>query len=977
MLWIGTAMGLSRYDGSGFHTYSVADGLPAPRVRDIEMDDDGLLWLATANGIARLDPRTDSITAWEVAGTSADGRAEVDFNAVRRLANGKVLCSGLYDAYLFDPTSGDLRRLAPDFPGPVLVHGPSLLLDSAGRGCWLATRDIGVSYYDAVHDRLLHKEHDPGRHPLLQGLESTRIVRDNDGVIWLDEVPGGGMYAYMPHTRQLRHWSHVPGAPERRYPGGILALIQDRQGRYWLGDWAGNPLLFDPRDSTVVPIPFVPEDPSTIVDPTITAVAMNERGQVWLGTLNGLAVYDPDRFVVKRFSMADRSGGGAPFLTGLAEDDRGHVWVGGTHGVTRVHGPDGGGLRARWADGREVMGVHDLVRAHGSIWATYGEGLLRIDPATGRTERVVHAGDPGLGRLAAGAIAVDGRGRLWTTRQGGRIHCYDPSTGMVREFLRDSLMRTGPPPGAISALLCAADGTLWIGHQEHGLVRMDPETGRCQSSIRGPADRGDRGRRVLAVAEDADARIWYLADGVGLVRYEPSNGRYTVYDARHGMPIPAGSGIVVDGNGILWVALLNGVVRFDPVAERFTRINVDHGQRYNDIGRGVMLRHNGEVWMTNMGDLLHFDAAAFRQARAPMPPVVTLLRAGDQRHMPDSAGTVRLPYDQNRIRIGFVSFDAPGHITTYALRQGDGAWHEGAEGDVTIDNLPPGDHRFQLRTRADDGQWSAPTALRLLIDPPWWQRTWARIGGALLLAAAIVLVFRLRLNWIRRRERREEAVARTINELKLRALRAQMNPHFVFNCMNSIDKFILMNEPEQASHYLNRFAMLVRLILNQSDHVSVALEKEVELLRYYLELEALRFEEPFTFAVVADPLLVNEEPELPAMLVQPYVENAIWHGLQHRRGPGHIRVDFRKQGDSMMVIVEDNGVGRAEAARINARRTAMHSSRAMQVNADRMRLLEELKHGGASVTIEDLADRDGTALGTRVNITLPLEALHE
>jgi len=167
------------------------------------------------------------------------------------------------------------------------------------------------------------------------------------------------------------------------------------------------------------------------------------------------------------------------------------------------------------------------------------------------------------------------------------------------------------------------------------------------------------------------------------------------------------------------------------------------------------------------------------------------------------------------------------------------------------------------------------------------------------------------------------------------------------------------------------------LILNQSDHVTVSLDKEVELLRYYLELEALRFENPFSFTVSMDPMLEREEPELPAMLVQPYVENAIWHGLQHKQGPGHIRVEFRKLADTMVVTVEDDGVGRAEAGRIKAMRTTLHSSKGMQVNADRMKLMEDLSRSGTTVYIEDLIDRSATPLGTRVTITLPLEALQK
>jgi sensor histidine kinase YesM len=262
--------------------------------------------------------------------------------------------------------------------------------------------------------------------------------------------------------------------------------------------------------------------------------------------------------------------------------------------------------------------------------------------------------------------------------------------------------------------------------------------------------------------------------------------------------------------------------------------------------------------------------------------------------------------------------------------------------------------------------------LRVVILPPWWQTLVARIAFALALAAAIVLVFRARLNWVRRRERAQEEQARQLNELKLQALRAQMDPHFIFNCLNSIDSFIIANDREHASHYLGRFAKLIRLILQHSDSTRVPLEREVEMLKYYLELEALRFKTPFTFEVRVDEELDGEPVELPTMLVQPYIENAIWHGLRHKETPGHIRVGFTLHGDQLECVVEDDGIGREASRAINRQRSGVHRSMGMRVSADRLRLYGELEQGASRVTIQDLVHPNGSPAGTRVTILIPL-----
>lgn len=978
VLWIGTAMGLSRFDGSGFRTYARAQGLPAPRVYDIACDSTGVLWLGTMNGLVRLDPRTDSLRSWlmDTAGTAAPVANQVV--GVRALANGKVLCVGRGVLFVCEPATGQVRRIRTDDGRDVTAYHYGVLTDSAATGSWICMDGVGVGYFDAATERITLPS-SGHRHPLLRGVRASHLVRDQRGRIWTDDLSDGGMNLYRPADGALQHWSHVPGAKELVYDQGLVLLHCDEEDRLWVGDWILPPCLVNLKDSTWVRLPADPDDPATLTHGTITSCAHDARGQLWLGTLNGISVHDPERFKYARIRIPQVMGEPKAWPSGMAEDEAGRVWLAVRPDLVRLDAQDQVEERVSLKAGKDAASVYDVIHANALLWVSTSKGLFRFDPATGE-RALVHGAGSALHGIPFGWLRGDRSGRIWGLQPFDRaaIRCYDPRTGGTRLYAPDSTDIDGSPYGTFHDLLCASDGSIWMGSEGAGLVRLDPASGAFISNIPDIRARRVQGIRVLCLAEDASGRIWYMADGVGLVRYEPGKGSYKVYDSAHGLPIPAGSGIAVDRQGRLWIGLLNGMACFDPEQERFIPVDVDRGQESNDMGRAVMTRRNGEVWMSQWQELIRFDPAGASMRKPPLAPVITGIWAYSDRLLPAPGGELRLRHTQDQIRIRYASFDAPGRIKRYFVRVlPDSAWQEGDEGDVTISKMAPGRYRYQFRTLSDDAQWSPITELAVRVVPPWWQTLVARIAFALLLATAIVLAFRLRLDWIRRRERRAEAMERTVNDLKLRALRAQMNPHFVFNCMNSIDKYILMNEPEKASRYLNRFAKLVRLILNQSDSVSVPLDKEVEMLRYYLELEALRFEEPFLFEVAADPLLLNEDPELPAMLVQPYVENAIWHGLQHKRGRGRIRVEFRKLGDNLVVTVEDDGVGRAEAARIKAQRSAAHSSKAMQVNADRMRLMEELKLGGASVAIDDLMDREGRALGTRVTITLPMDALRD
>ena len=432
--------------------------------------------------------------------------------------------------------------------------------------------------------------------------------------------------------------------------------------------------------------------------------------------------------------------------------------------------------------------------------------------------------------------------------------------------------------------------------------------------------------------------------------------------------------MVVDGRGRVWANSDERVFCFDPVKER--AIVVDpRSSTGGDAPKWTLgLSRSGLLAMNIGHEVAVFDANAVGSEPAPPAPVLTQILVDGTALDPDSSGTIVMRRDQILLEVRFGAILPPGYIRRFAVRMDEGDWSESSEGLMSLRGLVPGSYRFEMKVMDREGSWSPSTILQVTVPAAWWQTLWARSLIAVALAAGIVLLFRARLNWVRRRERAQEEQERQVNELKLQALRAQMDPHFIFNCLNSIDSFIIANDREQASHYLGRFAKLIRLILQHSDSTRVPLEREVEMLSYYLELEALRFKFPFTFAVNIDKELDGEPVELPTMLIQPYIENAIWHGLRHKTSPGHISVDLRLNGDQLECTVQDNGIGREASRAINQQRSGVHRSMGMRVSADRLRIYGELERGASRVTIHDLKDAQGGALGTRVVILIPILA---
>ncbi|MGV6827868.1 MAG: sensor histidine kinase, partial [Flavobacteriales bacterium] len=216
------------------------------------------------------------------------------------------------------------------------------------------------------------------------------------------------------------------------------------------------------------------------------------------------------------------------------------------------------------------------------------------------------------------------------------------------------------------------------------------------------------------------------------------------------------------------------------------------------------------------------------------------------------------------------------------------------------------------------------------------------------------------------------ALEKQNKDSELKALKAQMNPHFIFNALNSIQEYIVLNKKNKASDYLGKFADLIRNYLNHSNTGKISLQEEIENLQRYLELECLRFEEELQCAFNVDPNINTEEVEIPTMLIQPYIENALKHGLLHRKTNRVLNISFSKKDDIISCVVEDNGVGRKKSKEIQEKRASLHQSFASKATEERLKLLNFNKKKKIGVQIEDLYNEKNQAIGTRVTISIPI-----
>jgi LytS/YehU family sensor histidine kinase len=286
------------------------------------------------------------------------------------------------------------------------------------------------------------------------------------------------------------------------------------------------------------------------------------------------------------------------------------------------------------------------------------------------------------------------------------------------------------------------------------------------------------------------------------------------------------------------------------------------------------------------------------------------------------------------------------------------------EHTVSFASLRPGSYVFEVRSQGWNGQWGKSTSFSFEILPPFWQTWWFRSLCALLVTGSAVWLVKRRIRYIRH----ESELKHKMAEAEMAALRSQMNPHFIFNCLNAIDNLIQTNQKDKATAYLSRFAKLIRNVLDSSKNNVVLFQKDFESLQLYLQMEQFRCSNRFEYELTADEELLQGDYKIPPLLVQPFVENAIHHGLLNKQaGERKLIITARLKNEIIEYTVTDNGIGRKKAQELKQINKPELQSYGIRITEERLGLYNGSGNDENNITITDLYENSVPA-GTCVVI---------
>ena len=297
-------------------------------------------------------------------------------------------------------------------------------------------------------------------------------------------------------------------------------------------------------------------------------------------------------------------------------------------------------------------------------------------------------------------------------------------------------------------------------------------------------------------------------------------------------------------------------------------------------------------------------------------------------------------------------------------------WSEqSANNEVTFAGLNPGEYRFEVRSSIDQINWTPIKTFGFIINKPFWKTIWFIVGSVFIVIMIVIAIVSLRIRQVKAKAQKREDdlnLEKELLELEQKALRLQMNPHFIFNALNSIQAMISGNDPKTARYYLAKFSKLMRQVLDNSRQSQISLDREIETLENYLSIEKSCHNDRFDYQIEVSSDIDIDNVFIPPIIIQPFVENSIIHGVSQLASNGMINIKLTIESAILTCTIRDNGIGRKAARQVKSQEDQKHKSSALIITQERLDKLNsslELP----SIEIEDLFD-NGEAIGTEVKL---------
>lgn len=957
LMWFGTQDGLNQFDGKRFTNYKPPS--TCGQVTALYEDKQQALWVGTCEGIELLNRVTGKFTQvkerypgfeggkywyktitgdtlgniWlltatgellcynkalkKMAALTYAGKQKSEVIISLKKADGKIFAAAEKNVYVFQ--QGVLR--------PVLSNSSAGIRDIAvvDTDCWMITEDERIMIYTIKDNTYKTQPVDFYKNFNGQGVlaEPTFLYHNYPGELWIASRSDGLIKVDL----AARKYEHVWPVNEQEKELSLftLSLYQSPGNITWIG-LSGDGIS---KFSSVRPLfPLW-------------------RNEVTKGKQTDNMIYSLCPISDSEYYMGTSTSGIAHLLTPTS--------------TFTYYKPAG----YNWSSG--AVNTYSIIRERdNALWVCSWAGLYQFNILTKKFTPFFHNSDKFTTQLICAIPLKNAKQLIVSSWHGGfKLFnktnntweaCNDPSGILLNQenIFRARYMKE------------MEGGNIFVSSERKGFFKYNYLSGQFTfyPQISKP---GITSRYFLFTQK----HLWVATDD-GLIQADKTNmkaiKKWTIAD---GLPNNYIYSIEEDSTGKIWISTNHGVASIEIQTGYIRQYTDKDGLQSLEFNTAVVHKDSkGMIWMGGVNGLNKIDPAIAAISAAVPSPLITGIQVMNRPFTSDTLALftqkIRLSVEENFIGISYQSpyYGQTGKLMyQYKMDGIDKEWiNDNILNFANYPDLKSGSYTFYTRASLDGIKWSpASSPLLVVIVPHWYQTSlfWILLITGLLSIAALLVRQRIRSI------RQNAALKQKITETEIAALKAQMNPHFIFNCINSIDAFIHSNDKYNATLYLNKFAKLLRNILDSSKQNTVLLTKDIDTLKLYVELEELRHENKFKTSIIIDDALLNNDYKVPPLIVQPFVENAILHGLKNRLdNNGLLLIQINKTGDKIEYGIKDNGIGRKAAQAIIKNK---ESSYGMQISFDRVKLFNN--EDKPSVQINDLYKYEEAA-GTEVKIQL-------
>jgi ligand-binding sensor domain-containing protein len=915
-LWIATENGIGRFDGKNFRNYTTAQGLPDNEITDVFADSSNVIWVTPF------------------------GKTMAYYNALKDRFENEETNKELSKIELGNTNRGNVLQY-----GGVAVSNNERNLFIYRNGKTEVFKDLMKTGKFFVPHRVI--EYSPGKYLLLcvdslRYMEGNRFVKTSSLAIpfFSSEYFNNTIYLATRKTitrLRLGNGGEVVSSQTQQLPFDVRIFC--KTGKHLaVTSYNNNTYLLDTATLEL--------KENILNNVSVRNVQEDNYGNIWISTLeNGLIKIQQKRissFTAKKEMLQNFNAvmvNGGRIITG--NNNREVYAYDGVYTVKKIT------LNSSLnADGW----VRNIIECRAGLYVASQTGSFLLDKRTLQVKKAYQYGTSRINRSSKDAIRINDS----ILCLGGHsvAYLYNIETDKVI----DSAVKR------VTALTANNQGQVYIGSNS-GLYKWAGDTLH---------DFGKQHRalayRINALACTPDN---FICAGLG------SDSLVILKDDKLIASIPLG--VVIPGNfckslysnkpGEIWLGTNKGINRivFDYTNNVFTYSNTYLGRADGLLGdqvNDITIYHDTAYIATNEG-------VSFLPANLALPinNITTFItRVSISNNDTLVQENYSLSYNNNNVSIEFAAVDLTGYYPVFEYKLNGGDWIKLESNILALNSLGYGNNKIQARAIRRDGKPSTQVAvISFFIKTPFWK-------SSLFWLLTTLTAFGLTIFLLQKRNRQKQLAAvekvsteKKLTELEMQALKAQINPHFVFNCLNSIKGFIFEKDYKQADKYLDKFSDLLRSTLDNSSSAIISLHEEVKYLDNYLQLEKLRFDEKFEYSIAVADSIDKNDCYVPAMLLQPYVENAIRHGIRFLTGKmGQVSINITKDGNYLICRIDDNGIGREKALALRNQMHTEYQSRGMQLSKRRA----DLYH--IKLEIIDKSDEKGLAGGTAVILKIPL-----